>query len=169
MIFAVLLFLSVAALLAAGYLRTPRAVLARAGGVSTIESLKKPAITTKNYKPVTVKLSPFRGINFSGVNLDKDAIMWGKAIGNSMRPKGIGNGDFFLCTKGIAGIEVSDVVMIKIDGSADRGGYKLREFNKFVDDGKKFVTFTYGEDGVKRESRPHETKNLVGKVSHTIH
>ena len=160
----IILFLIIAFLVVI-YMRTPTAVLVRAGGVSTPECIKKPAIT-KNNKPILFKLPPFKAINYSG--FDKKQIVWGKAVGNSMKPKGISNGDIFMCEKDAKDIKAGDIVMIKIDGSPDSGGYKLREFDQYADDGK-FVTFTYGEDGAKRASRPHDVKNLVGKVGYTIH
>jgi len=168
MIIIVIFFLSIAAIVSLRYLCSPIAVLARAGIVSTVECQKKPVITTKNGKPATVRLSPFRGIDYSGLTISKDAILWGKAVGNSMLPKGIGNGDFFLCEKDAMQINHGDVVMIKIDGAGDDGGYKLREFDKFIDGGSRIETFTYSEDGAKHKSRPHEARSLIGKVLYIV-
>lgn len=89
--------------------------------------------------------------------------------GNCMGRRGIHDNDQLIVQR-VKGSDISrlkkgDIVMIHLK---DKGIDKIREFDRFTDDGK-LDTLYYNEDGsIRHSSHAHTKESIVGKVRYKI-
>ena len=111
-----------------------RAVLARAGTAATSAAPKFPAVVGKNGKPISVVFGAGRGVDYKSFGIDKKALLFVKAVGQSAKHRNISDGDICACDTGNKTPNANSmiVVQIKESDSPDCGGFKIREFVEFL-------------------------------------
>lgn len=136
-----------------------KAVLARAGTASTVDSPKTPAVVDGKGRPIAVTFGARRGVDYKSLGIDKNYLLFVKAVGQSAKHRKIFDGDVCACdtSKLSPAPDKMIVVRIKDSNSSDNGGYKIRQFVSFLPNGK-FETKTYAsEDG---EADPVESRHI---------